>query len=165
MNVQEHDLPGVGKKFACTTNEGDRLTLIIHNTGHRELYFFERGEDFPTQALRLEDAEARKLGALMGGAYFQPAVAESMEMVLGQLSVEWLPLQAGSPLADKSLADTRMREITGASIIAILRGGEARPNPQPDEVLRAGDTLMVVGSRDQVRRASEAVRGGGPRDG
>lgn len=165
MNVQEHDLPGVGKKFACTTNEGDRLTLIIHNTGHRELYFFERGEDFPTQALRLEDAEARKLGALMGGAYFQPAVAESMEMVLGQLSVEWLPLQAGSPLADKSLADTRMREVTGASIIAILRGGDARPNPQPDEVLRAGDTLMVVGSRDQVRRASDAVRAVGPRDG
>ncbi|HEX5870685.1 MAG TPA: cation:proton antiporter regulatory subunit [Longimicrobium sp.] len=165
MNVQEHDLPGVGKKFALTTNEGDRLTLIIHNTGHRELYFFERGEDFPTQALRLEDGEARKLGALMGGAYFQPAVAESMEMVLGQLSVDWLPLQAGSPLADQTLADTRMRERTGASIIAIIRGGEARPNPQPDEALRAGDTLMVIGSRDQVRRASEAVRGGGPRDG
>lgn len=165
MNVQEHDLPGVGKKFACTTNEGDRLTLIIHNTGHRELYFFERGEDFPTQALRLEDAEARKLGALMGGAYFQPAVAESMEMVLGQLSVDWLPLQAGSPLADKTLADTRMREQTGASIIAIIRGGEAQPNPQPHETLRAGDTLMVIGSRDQVRRASEAVRGGPARGG
>ena len=165
MNVQEHDLPGVGKKLACTTNEGDRLTLIIHNTGHRELYFFERGEDFPTQALRLEDGEARKLGALMGGAYFQPAVAESMEMVLGQLSVDWLPLQAGSQLVDKTLADTRMRERTGASIIAIIRGGEARPNPQPDETVRAGDTLMVIGSRDQVRLASEAVRGGGPRDG
>ena len=165
MNVQEHDLPGVGKKFALTTNDDDRMTLIIHNTGHRELYFFERGEDFPSHALRLEDAEARKLGALMGGAYFQPAVAESMEMVLGQLSVEWLPLSETSPLVDKTLADTRMREVTGASIIAILRGGEARPNPQPNEVLRAGDTLMVVGSRDQVRRASEAVRGGGPRDG
>jgi TrkA domain protein len=165
MNVQEHDLPGVGKKFACTTNEGDRLTLIIHNSGHRELYFFERGEDFPTQALRLEDAEARKLGALMGGAYFQPAVAESMEMVLGQLSVDWLSVGSGSPLADKTLADTRMREQTGASIIAIIRGGEAHPNPQPDETIRAGDTLMVIGSRDQVRRASEAVRGGGRRDG
>jgi TrkA domain protein len=165
MNVKEHDLPGVGKKFACTTNEGDRLTLIIHNTGHRELYFFERGEDFPANALRLEDAEARKLGALIGGAYFQPAVAESMEMVLGQLSVDWLPLPQGSALADLTLADTRMRERTGASIIAIIRGGEPRPNPQPDEVLRAGDTLMVIGSRDQVRLASEMVRGVAARDG
>ena len=115
MNVQEHDLPGVGKKFALTTNDDDRMTLIIHNTGHRELYFFERGEDFPAYALRLEDAEARKFGALMGGAYFQPAVAESMEMVLGQLSVEWLPLPDGSPLADKSLAETRMREVRTAT--------------------------------------------------
>ena len=162
MNVQEHDLPGVGKKFACTTNEGDRLTLIIHNTGHRELYFFERGADFPAYALRLEDAEARKLGALMGGAYFQPAVAESMEMVLGQLSVEWLAIPEGSPLADATVADTRMRQRTGASIIAVIRGGEASPNPQPDAVLRSGDTLMVIGSREQVRRAGELVRGGGP---
>ena len=165
MNVQEHDLPGVGKKFACTTNEGDRLTLIIHNTGHRELYFFERGEDFPTQALRLEDAEARKLGALMGGAYFQPAVAESMEMVLGQLSVDWLQLPPESPLAGATVADTRMRQRTGASVIAIIRGGAAQPNPQPDERLLAGDTLMVIGSREQVRAASEMVRGNGPRGG
>jgi TrkA domain protein len=88
-----------------------------------------------------------------------------MEMVLGQLSVDWLPLPQGSPLADTSLADTRMRERSGASIIAIIRGGEARPNPQPDEVLRAGDTLMVIGSRDQVRGAAEMVRGGPARDG
>lgn len=165
MNVQEHDLPGVGKKFAITTNEGDRLTLIIHNSGHRELYFFDRGEDFPAHALRVEDAEARKLGALLGGAYFQPAVAESMEMVLGQLSVDWLALPPGSPLAGTTLADTRMRERTGASIIAVIRGGEARPNPQPDERLEPGDTLMVIGSREQVRGAAEMVRGNGPRGG
>lgn len=165
MNVQEHDLPGVGKKFAITTNDEDRLTLIIHNTGHRELYFFERGEDFPAHALRLEDAEARKFGALVGGAYFQPAVAESMEMVLGQLSVDWLALPPESPLAGMTVADTRLRERTGASIIAVIRGGEARPNPQPDERLLGGDTLMVIGSREQVRGASEMVRGNGPRGG
>lgn len=39
------------------------------------------------------------LGAILGGAYFQPAVAESMDMVLGQLSVEWFKVAAGSPLA------------------------------------------------------------------
>lgn len=165
MNVREHDLPGVGKKFAITTNDEDRLTLIIHNTGHRELYFFERGEDFPAHALRLEDAEARKFGALVGGAYFQPAVAESMEMVLGQLSVDWLQLPPDSPLVGGTVADTRMRQRTGASIIAILRGGAAHPNPQPDEPLAAGDTLMVIGSREQVRDAAELVRGTGPRDG
>lgn len=159
MEVREHELPGVGKKFALTTAGDARMTVIIHNTGHREIYFFEEGEDFPSHAVRLEDAEARKLGAILGGAYFQPAVAESMEMVFNQLAVEWLKVVAGSPLVGKSLQEAAVRERTGASVIAVLRGGEALPNPQPSEVIRAGDTLMVVGDREQVSRFADLLRG------
>ena len=43
MDVREHDLPGVGKKYAIKTTEGDRMTVIIHNTGHREIYHFKKG--------------------------------------------------------------------------------------------------------------------------
>jgi TrkA domain protein len=159
MDIREHDLPGVGKKFAVTTNDGDRMTVIIHNSGHREIYYFERGEDYPAYAVRMEDAEARKLGAILGGAYFQPVVADSMEMVFSQLSVEWLKVDAASPLAGQSLAEAAVRERTGASVIAILRGGAALPNPQPDERLAAGDTLVVVGDRTQVGRFGTLLRG------
>ena len=164
MDIREHDLPGVGKKFAVTTNDGDRMTIIIHNSGHREIYHFERGEDYPAHAVRMEDAEARKLGAILGGAYFQPVVAESMEMVFQQLAVEWLKVGAGSPLAGQSLAEAAVRERTGASVIAILREGNALPNPQPDERFAAGDTLVVVGDRAQVGRFGDLLRGSG-RDG
>lgn len=157
MKVSEHDLPGVGKKFALTTNENDRMTLIIHNTGHREIYFFEKGEDYPAYAVRLEDAEARQMGAILGGAYFQPAVAERMDMVLGQLSVEWMRVEAASPLAGRTLLESAVREKTGASVIAILRGGQAIPNPQAGETVQPGDTLLVVGDREQVGRAGELV--------
>lgn len=159
MDVKEHDLPGVGKKFALTTNEGDRMTVIIHNTGHREIYHFQKGEDYPFHALRLEDAEARKFGAILGGAYFQPPVAESMEMVLEQLSIEWVRVDAASPLAGKTLLQSGIRERTGASVIAILRGGKAHPNPQAGETMYPGDTLMVVGNREQVNRAASMCRG------
>jgi TrkA domain protein len=159
MDVREHDLPGVGKKFAINTTGGDRLTIVIHNTGPREIYFFEQGEDFPAYAVRLEDSEARKLGAILGGAYFQPALAESMDMVLDQLSVEWLKVRAGSPLEGKSIAEASVRERTGASIIAILRGGRAHPNPQPADRMGAGDTLVVVGDREQVGRFRALLEG------
>jgi TrkA domain protein len=161
MDVREHDLPGVGKKFAVTHGDGERMTIIIHNTGHREIYFFERGEDYPAYAVRMDDSEARKLGAILGGAYFQPVVAESMEMVFSQLSVEWLRVGAGSPLAGQSLAEAAVRERTGASVIAILREGNALPNPQPDERFAAGDTLVVVGDRAQVGRFGDLLRGPG----
>ena len=152
MQVKEHDLTGVGKKFALTTNEGERMTVVIHHTGHREVFIFRGREEFPSAAVRLEDAEARMLGAILGGAYFQPAVAESMEMVMGQLSVEWLRVGAGSPLAGRTIQESAIRKRTGASVIAILRDGRPLPNPGPGDEIRAGDTLMVVGDRQQVQR-------------
>jgi TrkA domain protein len=155
MDIREHDLPGVGKKFAIQTNEGDRMTVIIHNNGTREIYHFKKGEDYPFHAVRLTDAEARKFGAVLGGAYFQPPVAESMDMVMEQLSIEWLKVEAGSPLAGKTIQDAAIRQRTGASVIAILRGGRAHPNPQPADRIEAGDTLMVIGDREQV----DAFRG------
>lgn len=158
MDVREHDLPGVGKKFAIRTNDDERMTIIIHNTGHREIYHFKPDEDYPFFAIRLEDQEARKLGAILGGAFFQPPVADSMEMVLDQLSVEWLRVEPGSQFDGRTVVETAMREKTGASIIAVLRNNRAIPNPQPQEVIQAGDTLMVVGDREQVSRAATEIR-------
>ncbi len=154
MDVREHDLPGVGKKYAIRMRDGTRMTVIIHNTGHRELYHFRQGEDFPFYAVRMDDAEARKLGAILGGAYFQPPVAESMDMILDQLTIEWFRIDADSPLAGRTIGESAIRQRTGASVIAILRGEKARPNPQPTDVVEGGDTLVVVGDRDQVARFS-----------
>jgi len=159
MQVNEHDLPGVGKKFALTTNDGERMTIIIHNTGHREIYLFRGKEEFPSSAVRLEDAEARMLGAILGGAYFQPAVAESMDMVMGQLSVEWFRVDTGSPLAGRTIQETAIRKRTGASVIAILRGGRPLPNPGPGDAIEAGDTLLIVGDRQQVQRFHAEIGG------
>ncbi|MEJ2184439.1 MAG: cation:proton antiporter regulatory subunit [Gemmatimonadota bacterium] len=160
MDVREHDLPGVGKKFALRTDEGERITVVIHNTGPREIYQFKGDEDYPVLVVRLSDPEARKLGAILGGAYFQPPMAESMEMILEQLAVEWFELEPGSALAGRTLAQTELRTRTGASVIAILRHGAALPNPQPDQQMEPGDTLLVVGDREQVGRVAELCRGG-----
>ncbi|HET7584553.1 MAG TPA: cation:proton antiporter regulatory subunit [Gemmatimonadaceae bacterium] len=158
MDVREHDLPGVGKKYAVRTRDGTRMTVIIHNTGHRELYHFRQGEDFPFYAVRLDDDDARQLGAILGGAYFQPPVAESMDMILDQLSIEWFRVDASSPLAGHTIGEADIRQRTGASIIAILHQGKAHPNPQPTDTVAAGDTLVVVGDRDQVTRFASLVR-------
>ena len=164
MDVREHDLPGVGKKYAIKTTEGDRMTVIIHNTGHREIYHFKKGEDYPFHAIRLQDPEARKLGAILGGAYFQPPVAESMDLIMEQLSIEWIKVDEDSPMAGQTLEGAAIRQQTGASVMAVLRDGKAHPNPQPGERIEAGDTLMVIGSREQVSGFASLCRGG-TRDG
>ncbi|HEU0077057.1 MAG TPA: TrkA C-terminal domain-containing protein, partial [Longimicrobiaceae bacterium] len=67
--------------------------------------------------------------------------------------------EADSPLAGRSIRESEVRGRTGASIIAILRGGGARPNPDPSQVVAAGDTLMVVGDREQVGRFRAMAKG------
>ncbi len=68
----------------------------------------------------------------------------------------WVEVGAGCPLDGHSIADLALRTRTGASIVGILRSGHMIGNPQPTEVLRAGDLLAVTGTPDQ-RRALEGL--------
>jgi Putative regulatory, ligand-binding protein related to C-terminal domains of K+ channels len=37
MKVEEVALPGVGRKFTITVGSGDRLVIVVHSSGKREL--------------------------------------------------------------------------------------------------------------------------------
>ena len=159
MDVREVDLPGVGKKFALTTDDGERMTIIIHHTGDREIYNFREGEDFPFHALRLEDEEARQVAAILGGSYFQPSGGASMDLVLEQLSIEWVKIDAGSKLSGRSIGDLDIRKHTGATVLALLRGKQVIANPQPEELILVGDTVVVAGTTEQVNQFLALARG------
>ena len=59
MKVEEVLLPGVGRKYTITVKSGDRIVIVVHSSGKRELQYFEAGEeDEPTVALDLTDEEA-----------------------------------------------------------------------------------------------------------
>ncbi|MEP6820970.1 MAG: TrkA C-terminal domain-containing protein [Chthoniobacterales bacterium] len=46
----------------------------------------------------------------------------------------------------KLTGELRLRTATGASIVGIQRDGAAIINPGPDEELRAGDEILLLGS-------------------
>lgn len=58
----------------------------------------------------------------------------------------------------QSLRALGLRTATGASVVAVYREDDSIPNPGPDEVLQPGDVLLMVGDKEQVRRASEFLR-------
>ena len=41
IDLRETRLPGVGMKYTLRLDDGDRLAIILHNDGNRELYVFE----------------------------------------------------------------------------------------------------------------------------
>jgi TrkA domain protein len=150
--LRETRLPGIGVKYSYETAHGGRLAVILHNEGLREIYYFARTDDEdPTAVIQLEDDEARQLGAVIGGAYERPKIVEELEMALGELTIEWIPVPDTSPAIGKTLAELGFRAKTGITVIAILRQPEPVTGAQPHDVIQKGDTLVTVGKLGQYR--------------
>ncbi len=74
--------------------------------------------------------------------------------------VEEVEVPAGSWCVRQTLASARLRNQTGATVIAVIRSGEEHFSPGPDFVLQAGDLLMVVGpdaARERLERIVEVT--------
>ena len=163
IELRQTRLPGVGTKFTLTLDSGGRLAVILHNDGKREIYFFSRAhDDEPRAVIELDDDEARQVGAVLGGAYERPKIVEELEMALGELLIEWVPVPDGSPWIGKSLAESGFRARTGITVIAILREPEPIAGAQPEHVIERGDTLVVVGKAGQYAAFRRLLAGETP---
>ena len=163
IEVRQTRLPGVGTKFALTLDSGGRLAVILHNDGKRELYFFARADDDePRAVIALDDDEARQVGAVLGGAYERPKIVEDLEMALGELLIEWVPVPGDSPWIGRTLAESGFRARTGITVIAILRDPEPIAGAQPEHVIERGDTLVVVGKAGQYAAFRRLLAGETP---
>ena len=69
------------------------------------------------------------------------------------VEIEEIDVVEGSPLAGHTLAGSRIRETTGASIVGLRRDGVPILNPAPVLRLQVGDTVVVLGSSAQVEAA------------
>lgn len=142
--VRETRLPGVGTKFTMDTRRSESVCAIVHTDGLRELYHFEDPDEEPHR-IALDDDEARQLGAILGGVIYRPQLVQDLELALKDLVIEWIDLPSNSPLVGLTVMTCRIRRSTGATIIAILREDGAVAMPHPDEILKAGDVLVVIG--------------------
>ncbi|MEO0139837.1 MAG: cation:proton antiporter regulatory subunit [candidate division WOR-3 bacterium] len=151
MKVRETDLPGVGKRYTLELQSGWEITLIIHNTGRREIYIIEPEEEEPKCVLSLTEDEAKDLGFLLAGTTYQSVSPERMEFIMKEMVMEWVKVGKNSNLVNKTLVNAQIRERTGTSILAILRGKDMIVNPDPHKtVIKEGDILVVVGTREQI---------------
>jgi TrkA domain protein len=151
LDLQESRLPGVGVKYSLRLAAGGRLAIILHNDGKREVYVFAPGDDDgdPDAVITLDDDEARQLGAVIGGAYERPRIVDELEVALGELQIEWIPVPETSPWIGKTLAEAGFRAKLGVTIIAILREPEPVTGAQPHDEIRTGDTLVAVAKAGQ----------------
>jgi TrkA domain protein len=151
--IEETHLPGVGVRFDFVTDEGQRVGVVHHRGGRREVFVCPPDDpDTATLSLDLTDDDAHTLAEILGVSPVIEAMSQ-VQQVEG-LAMDWLPVHPTSPYAGKTIGDGRIRTRTGVSVVAVIRESEHYPSPGPDFEFQAGDVVVVVGTVDGI----EAVK-------
>ena len=156
--VTETKLPGVGVRHEFTCDDGDRIGVITHHSGRRELLVFAHDDpDYVDESVSMTVDEANALGELLGGATLIERF-DDLRQHIAELSLDWLPVPEEGRYAGEELGATKMRTRTGVSVIAIIRGHTAIPSPGPDAIILGGDIVVVVGVADGIDAAARILK-------
>jgi CPA2 family monovalent cation:H+ antiporter-2 len=89
---------------------------------------------------------------------FQPEAVPDPVDALSDQDLHWIDVAADSAVTGQSLKEAAIRSRTGAAVLAVRRAGTLLANPNPDLVLTAGDTVLVMGESPQLDRLTELLR-------
>ena len=160
MNIREIELPGIGKKFEAITNNKDKLVIIIHDDGRRDIYHFDP-EDYEEAiaSTTFNDQEARQIAAIIGGMTYSPKALETIEMAFDDLVIEWFNVETNAAAVNQTIGQLNIRQSYEVNIIAIIKRQNHKKihTPGPETLLEEGDTVIVSGERNQVKRIVKEV--------
>lgn len=160
MEIERSDLPGIGLQHSFDTQHGRRLGVISHRNGRRDLLVFDPEDpDTVAETVVLTVEEADGLADLLAASRIVERLAELERQVDGLVSKQ-IPVEPGSPYADRTLGETQTRTRTGASIVAVVRGSEVIASPTPDFTFAAGDIVVVIGTEDGTSAVADILVNG-----
>lgn len=155
-DVSETRLPGVGVRHEFTTAGGERVGVLSHRSGRRELVVYDRSDpDAATTVLHLDRDDTRTLAELLGASQVSEALT-SVQQVEG-LAIDWIPIPPGSRFAEATIADGAFRTRTGASVVAVVRGDSTIAAPGPDHLFEAGDVAVAVGTPEGLAQLRDLI--------
>lgn len=160
MVIYEADVPGVGKRFEVEIGDEERMVVIVHHDGKREIFRRDDPDADAEKVFDISSQEAREVANILQGADFQPLDLDDVDVPLGDAIMEWVEVPEDSPLTGQTIEAAQLRQQTGATVAAIQRDGETLGSPQPDTVLSAGDILVVIGSRTEQKALQSLLETG-----
>lgn len=93
-------------------------------------------------------------GKRMAMAAIKPASVAFVQTLFEQQQVDYqleeLTVCESSPLANKPLKDSGLREKFGCQLLIINRQGQPLANPEPEDIILPGDELILFGPSDKL---------------
>ncbi len=109
-------------------------------------------------------------GMRMASFVIRPSIISFLDIITHAgdvvLDLEDVVICENSSLKNQSLKEAKIPERTGLVVLAIQKKGAEMPrlNPSYDEKLQQGDTMIVLGQKDQVNQLREIACDDGMRD-
>lgn len=154
--------------IACTnTDETNIFTILVAKGLNPKLRIYAVGKKAESiKKLYIAGAEAVVSSSSAGGRAIAkhaiiPHVAEFVDRITltKDVHITDLVISPKSRLVNVQLKNSRIRENTGVSILAIKHGDKLTANPPSTTVLHAKETLIVIGNREQIKLLSRITKG------
>jgi len=82
-----------------------------------------------------------------------PTPAVPASPLLAEADLATVVIAPGAPAAGRMIRELALRTQTGTSVVAFERNGLRQINPGPDEELHVGDSVLLLGTPEQLARA------------
>ncbi len=166
-HVRIHDAKAL---IATTPNDADNVFVVLTaRSMNPGLTVISRASELESQ-MKLKRAGATNVimperigGQRMAKLVHQPDVVEFLEYILLQktkdVSLEEVSCKKlAQSYVGKSIADLKVREVSGANIIGIkISGARYVFNPDPKMILSRNDQLFVLGNPVQIAKLKEVM--------
>jgi voltage-gated potassium channel len=96
-------------------------------------------------------------GRRLATSLTKPAIVAFIDFATktGDASLESLTVEKGAKIANKKVREVRIKEKIGVSIVAIIREGKVIANVGPEDEIKEGDTVVVIGKKDSLAKLEE----------
>ena len=176
--IEDEDLRAAGLDHAkalvaALDSDANNLyvTLSARNARPDLLIVARASDEDAERKLRLGGADRVVMpystaGRVMANLVLKPQVASFLNVATSQdgadLRVEEIAVTPGCAAAGRSIRDLRVRQQTGASILAVAkRGGTYHTRPSADTVFTEGDVVIGVGTNDEIRALEDLFQPAG----
>lgn len=170
--LEEAGIARAGGLIAAVDSDADNVFVVLSarklNPG---LHIVARASS-DESAAKLEIAGADRTlspyavgGRRLASLATQPLIVDFLDVVTrGEKGIEFrleeFTVPEDSIIAEHTIGELNIGERTGAIVLAIRTAeGNFDTTPSAGDRLRAGDTLIVLGSRGQIRRLEQLMRG------
>ncbi len=139
--------------------------LLARQLNHSVTIIARAVEEQAEERLRMAGADRvinpyRIGGMRLAFTALQPTVVDFLDASLpgatSELELAEIRIREGSELADTTIAGANVRRRFGIIVVALKRGEGSLFNPDPDTPMKAGDTLVALGTAEAIERIEAA---------